>query len=67
MNLTEKNKNHIDSLTIYQLLEAWRHHPIGSEWFRGETGMYWGKRLASLRAKDNDAYVEASKDIGWER
>ena len=65
MGLTPENKQHIDSLDIEQLLSRWRFAAIGDPWFQGETGDYWGKRMNELRAQDNDAYVRASKNIGW--
>ena len=41
MELTEKNKEYIDSLSYEQLLSRWHLAPIGNSWFQGETGMYW--------------------------
>lgn len=64
MELTEENKKHIDSLDIQELLSHWRSAPAGDPWFQGETGKYWGTRMAEVRAKDNGAYVAASKSIG---
>lgn len=66
MVLTEANKKHIDSLSYYGLLSEWRFAPVGSPWFQGETGDYWGKRMAELRDAGAD-HVGASKDLGWER
>jgi hypothetical protein len=66
MNLTEQNKKHIDSLSYGQLLSHWRFAPVGDPWFRGETGDYWGKRMAEQREGGAD-HVGASKAIGWEK
>ena len=67
MDLTEKNKSYIDGLGLEQLLSRWRHAPVGDPWFQGETGKYWGKRMSELReAQGNDAWVSASKSVGWE-
>lgn len=65
MELTEENKKHIDSLTYEGLLSKWRFAPVGDEWFQGETGTYWGKRMAELRSADPGDAVRASKAIGW--
>jgi hypothetical protein len=66
MNLTDENKTYIDNLSYEELLEKWRFAPAGYEWFQGETGNYWGKRMSELREKGAD-HVAASKAIGWER
>ncbi len=65
MDLTEENKKQIDSLSYESLLSRWRFAPSGDKWFQGETGDYWGKRMAELRDADPDAAVAASKNIGW--
>lgn len=64
MELTKENKEHIDSLSVEGLLRRWRNAPVGDDWFQGETGKYWGERMAELRSQDNAAYVRASKNIG---
>jgi len=61
MDLTPKNKAHIDTMSVEGLLHGWRTAPAGSPWFQGETGKYWGERMAQLRSADNSAYVAASK------
>lgn len=66
MILTPENKKHIDSLSYERLIAHWRFAPIGDEWFHGETGDYWAKRMAELRAAGAD-HVGASKRIGWEK
>jgi hypothetical protein len=65
MDLTPFNKEYIDSLSVFSLLQNWRFAHSDNPWFQGETGQYWADRMAELRNKDNDAYVQASKDIGW--
>lgn len=67
MTLTPELKAEIDNKSIIQLLERVRFAPIGDEMFQGESGEYWLKRLEDLRNQDNQAYVRASKTIGWER
>lgn len=65
MELTEANKKHIDNLSYRELLLRWRYAPVGDSWFQGETGKYWGERMAKLKAQDPGGAVAASKDIGW--
>jgi hypothetical protein len=67
VRLTEAKKEYIDGLSIYALLNKIRFAPLGDSWMQDETGDYWMKRMAELRSADNDAYVQASKDLGWER
>ena len=62
MKLTPENQKHIDSLSYKQLLSGWRFAPVGDAWFQGETGEYWGKRMAELR--DQEDHVKASKELG---
>lgn len=64
MDLTPENKAYIDKLGYEELLRRWRFAPVGDPWFRGETGAYWGERMAKLRAEGAD-HVGASKRIGW--
>ena len=64
MDLTEENKKHIDGMSYEGLLSQWRFAPVGNPWFRGETGKYWGKRMAELKAKDPGMAVAASKNLG---
>lgn len=66
MELTDKNKSYIDSLSYQGLLSEWRFAPIESPWFKGATGDYWSKRMAELRDQGAD-HVEASKAIGWNK
>jgi hypothetical protein len=63
MDLTPKLKAEIDSKTIYELLRGWRFAPAGASIFQGESGKYWGERMAELRKENNAAYVAASKAL----
>lgn len=65
MDLTFENKQYIDSLSHYDLLRRWRFAPVGDTMFQGETGEYWGKRMAELKAKDPTQAVRDSKDLGF--
>ena len=65
MDLTPENKKHIDSMDYEGLLRKWRFAPCGDPWFQGETGDYWGQRMAELREQGVDT-VGASKRVGWE-
>jgi len=65
MELTKIRKNYIDSLSHYHLLSKWRFAPNGDEWMQGETGKYWGERMAKLRDEDHAQAVRNSKEMGW--
>jgi hypothetical protein len=67
MDLTDENKRHIDSLPYPALLSRWRFAAVGDEWFQGETGEYWAKRMKELRDQPggHQTHVAASKEIGW--
>lgn len=69
MELTEKNKETIDSMSYEGLLSRWRFAPVGDPWFQGETGKYWGKRMDELRnlPNGNEEHIKASKSIGWDK
>lgn len=60
--MTPQQKEHIDHLTYYELLEHWRFAPAGDPWFRGDVGDYWTKRMAELKPANA---AQISKDIGW--
>jgi hypothetical protein len=66
MNLTDKNKAHIDSLSYEGLLSHWRFAAVGDPWFQGETGTYWSERMKELRESGTD-HVGASKILGWKK
>ncbi len=66
MKLTKENKEYIDSLSYEYLLSRWRFAACGDVWFQGETGTYWGERIAELRSGNNAMHVAASKSIGWD-
>lgn len=67
MDLTPENKTRIDGMSYEALLRHWRFAPSGDPWFQGETGEYWGKRMAELRNQPGgqEGHVTASKRIGW--
>lgn len=67
MELTEKNKAHIDSMSMYGLLDKIRFAPVGDPWFQGETGDYILKRYSELRDKNPAEHVANSKALGWDR
>lgn len=66
MDLTPENKASIDARSYEGLLSKWRNAPVGDPWFQGETGKYWGERMALLRYQDPGGAVAASKRIGWD-
>ena len=65
MDLTPENKEIIDNKSYKELLSHRRFAPAGDPWFRGETGIYWDKRMVELRNQGAD-HVGASKSIGWD-
>jgi hypothetical protein len=66
--MTPELKAEIDKLNVCQLLSAQRFSPIGDPRFKGEEGEYRMKRLFEvLEHEGNDAFVSASKSLGWER
>ena len=67
MDLTDENKKYIDEQTHYSLLWRIRFAPSGDPWFQGETGKYWMRRRAELRAKDPAQAVADSKNMGWDK
>jgi hypothetical protein len=64
--MTQETKDHIDSLSVCELLRKVRFAPAGDPLMQGEVGAYWLARLAEKRAENNAAYVQASKQLGWE-
>jgi len=62
MDLTPENKKIIDDKSYEGLLHQWRFASAGDPWFQGETGQYWGKRMAELR--DTVDHVAISKKLG---
>ena len=65
MELTPENKEHIDSLSHYQLLSDWRFGAAGDPWFQGETGKYWGEVMAKKRDEAPGNAIVNSKALGW--
>jgi hypothetical protein len=65
MELTPELKEEIDGKSYRQLLAKWRFAPVGDPMFQGESGDYWGKRMAELKSADPNEAVAASKSLGW--
>jgi len=67
MKLTDELKAEIDAKPYHELLYKCRFAPIGDEMFQGESGKYWGKRMAELRSVPggDEMHTAASKRIGW--
>jgi hypothetical protein len=64
--MTVEEKNWIDNASIYALLQKWRFSPIGNPYFQEkERADYFQKVMRERRSADNDAWVRASKDLGW--
>ena len=65
MKLTPELKNQIDAMTMYTLLYKNRFAPSGDPLFEGESGEYFLRKLSEKREADSDAFVSASKSMGW--
>lgn len=66
MELTKENKVHIDSLSYSELLNKWRFTTSDDPWIQGETGKYWGDRMAVKRAQHPNPSA-VSKSLGWKK
>ena len=64
----DQMKQWIDSASYQQLLQKVRYAPLGSPWFQGEIGAYFGNAIGKARASISPAdAVAASKAIGWDQ
>lgn len=63
MNLTPELKAEIDAKSHYELLSRWRYAPSGDPMFQGESGKYWGERMAEKKAEDPGQAVADSKTL----
>lgn len=55
----------INSANLVDLLYRWRMSPIGDPMFHGEVFNHYSKALKEARDADPDAWVMASKIVGW--
>jgi len=56
----------IAKASLEDLLRKWRFGP-NEGFFTGEVGDAYSKRMFGMRDADNDAWVRASKAVGWEK
>ena len=63
MDLTPELKAEIDAQSHYELLSRWRFAPSGDPMFQGESGEYWGKRMAEKKAENPGQAVADSKAL----
>ena len=63
MDLTAELKAEIDAKSHYELLSRWRFAPAGDTMFQGESGEYWGKRMAEKKAENPGQAVADSKAL----
>lgn len=68
MDLTSEVKAKIDAMDYESLLRKWRFAPVGDPMFQGESGKYFGERMAELRREPGGAerHTAASKSIRWQ-
>lgn len=65
MDLTPEVKAEIDDRSHYELLSRWRFAKSGDTMFQGESGKYWGKRMAEKKEENPGQAVADSKALGW--
>ena len=63
MDLTPELKAEIDAKSHYELLSRWRFAPAEDTIFQGESGKYWGERMAEKRAENPAQAVADSKAL----
>ena len=64
--MTLAEKDCIDRWSLESLLTIWRFSEPGNRWLRGDTGKYFADVMFAKRDADHDAWVRASKAVGWE-
>ncbi len=66
--MTKEQKMWIDTATYQQLLQRWRHSPLGEDSiFTGATGDYYRKVMMKRKSQLTKAeQVAISKAVGWE-
>ena len=62
MDVTPEIKKVIDDKSYRSLLYGWRFAGSSDEIMQGESGEYWGKRMAEIKPAN---HVQISKDLGW--
>lgn len=65
--MTPEQKKWIDESTLVELLSKWCSSESEDPMMQGEAGAYLQKRMFKMRDEDNDAWVRASKQVGWKR
>ena len=64
--MTEAHKKIIDNMSLEGLLNAWRHAPMTSFYFQGDTGDYFKKVFEQKKKAAGDAaFTSISKKVGW--
>lgn len=64
--MTQETKDYIDSLSYHEMLRQWRHSPLDTKIFQGESGKYFAKRMGEKKNELSHAeQVATSKSIGW--
>lgn len=64
--MTPEQQKAIEDMPLEEMLRRWRNAPAGDQQFQGERGEYFAQVMSAKRAKDNGAWVAASKAIGWD-
>ena len=63
--MTPELQRNIEAMTVKQLLSTWRFAPGGDPRMQGESGAAYARQLAIKRSEDPEAYIRASKELGW--
>lgn len=65
-SIDPEKKEWIDQAPYAELLDKWRHDPLGSDWFQGDMGDYFKSKLDEKRQRMcAEQQVKASKQVGW--
>jgi hypothetical protein len=56
----------INGASLVDLLRKWRFARPGDPFFQGFVGEHYSKVMFGKRATDPEAWVNASKQVGWD-
>lgn len=64
--MTPEQQAEIDALSLEAMLRIWRFGRTDTQpLLNGKAGEYLQQRMFGWRNRDNDAWVAASKAVGW--
>lgn len=62
--LSPEDKAAIDAMSVEHMVRKWRFAPVGT-FGNDPRSLYFQERLERIKAEDKDAWVAASKLVGW--